>query len=118
MSTFLIQARYSSGAWARMINITDDRSTAARDLVESLGGSLEGLWWDVDYTAAFAMAQLPDSVTATAVLTTLSKTGSFVAVEAHELLNTAQLHGALALARDVAQTYRVPGYADVDRDDV
>jgi uncharacterized protein with GYD domain len=118
MSTFLIRARYSSGAWARMLKITDDRAAAARTMFESLGGSLECMFWDVENGAAYAIAQLPDSVTAAAVLTALTKTGSFTAVETHELLTQEQLHDALLMARDLSNVYTVPGSAAFDRDDV
>jgi hypothetical protein len=44
MSKFLIQGKYAGGSWARMIKVTDDRTGAARSLVESLGGCLESMY--------------------------------------------------------------------------
>jgi hypothetical protein len=41
MSKFMIKFTYSCGSWARMVKVTDDRTTAVRALVESLGGSLD-----------------------------------------------------------------------------
>ncbi len=115
MSKFLVQAKYSGGSWARMIKVADDRVGAARSLVESLGGCLESMYWDVENCTAFAVADLPDSVSAAAVITAMATTGSFTAVEVHELLTQGQLHDVLMLARDVSQVYDAPGNAALDR---
>ena len=61
-------------------------------LMESLGGSLERIDWDVQNCAAYAVADLPDSVTAAVVLTATARTGAFISVEAHELLSQEQMH--------------------------
>jgi len=114
MSRFMIKFTYSSASWARMLKVTDDRTRAGRVLMESLGGSLERIDWDVQNCAAYAVAELPDSVTAAAVLTATAKTGAFVAVEAHELLTQEQMHHVLVLARDAAQVYEPPGSAAVE----
>jgi uncharacterized protein with GYD domain len=114
MCRFLIQAKYSSGAWARMLKVADDRTKAARILYESLGGSLESMYWDVEHGLAVAVVELPDSVSAAAVITALSRTGSFTAVEVHELLTQEQLHDALMLARSVRDVYSPPGSAAID----
>jgi len=114
MNRFLIQAKYSSGAWARMLKVADDRTTAARKLYESLGGSLEWMYWDVENCIAFVVAELPDSVSAAAVITALSRTGSFTTVEVHELLTQEQIHDALMLARSVRDVYSPPGSAAID----
>ncbi|HUB37616.1 MAG TPA: GYD domain-containing protein [Streptosporangiaceae bacterium] len=111
MARFLIKFTYSSASWARMINVADDRTRAGRVLMESLGGSLERIDWDLENGAAYAVAELPDSVTAAAVLTATAKTGAFAGVEAHELLTQEQMHDALMLARDAALVYQPPGSA-------
>jgi uncharacterized protein with GYD domain len=114
MSRFMIKFTYSSGSWARMINVADDRSRAGRLLMESLGGSLERIDWDVENCAAYAVAELPDSVTAAAVLTATARTGAFIGVEAHELLTQEQMRDVLMLARDAAQVYEPPGSAAIE----
>lgn len=116
MGRFLIQATYTSGAWARMLKIADDRTTAVSDLMESVGGSLEVMYWDVERTTAFVIAYLPDSVAAAAVVTAVTQTGSFTSISAHELLDREQLQDALLLARDSSAVYRVPGQAVLEAD--
>ncbi|HUA40161.1 MAG TPA: GYD domain-containing protein [Streptosporangiaceae bacterium] len=111
MAKFMIKFIYSSGSWARMIKVADDRSSAVRTLVESLGGSLEVIYWDVQSSAAYALVDLPDAVAAVAVITATSKTGAFLGVEAHELLTERQIHEALTLAKDASIVYDAPGSA-------
>jgi hypothetical protein len=114
MSRFMIKFTYSNASWARMINVADDRTRAGRALMESLGGSLERIDWDAQNCAAYAVGDLPDSVTAAAVLTATARTGAFVSVEVHELLTQEQMHDVLVLARDAAQVYEPPGSAAVE----
>jgi uncharacterized protein with GYD domain len=118
MGTFLIRAKYSSAAWARMLKVADDRTRAVSALMDSIGGTLERLYWDVGDAAAFAIARLPDSVSAAAVITAVTRSGSFTGVEAHELLTQEQMTEALTLARDVGSHYRVPGSAAIDSETV
>jgi len=118
MNKFLIKARYSSGSWARMISRHDDRAAAVNSLMESYGGSLDAIYWDVESAAAYALAELPDSVTAAAVVTAMTRTGAFTGVEVHELLTQSQLRDALVLAGDASRVYKVPGYAAMSPDGV
>lgn len=111
MCIYLIKVQYSAGSWARMIARQDDRAAAMSCLLESLGGSLEAVYWDVESTAAYALADLPDAVTLAAVVTAMSKTGAFTAVEVREPLTQEQLSDALVLAADASTVYKVPGYA-------
>jgi len=110
----MIKFTYSSGSLARMVKVTDDRTTAVRSLVESLGGSLESMYWDVQNCASYAIADLPDPVTAVAVMTATARTGAFAGVEALVLLTEAQMHDALVLAKDCAQVFDPPGSAAID----
>jgi uncharacterized protein with GYD domain len=114
MSKFMIKFTYSCGSWARMIKVADDRTKAVRSLVESLGGSLESMYLDVQSCASYAIADLPDTVTAVAVMTATTKTGAFADIEAHVLLTEDQMHEALALAKDCAQVFDPPGSAAID----
>jgi uncharacterized protein with GYD domain len=87
----------------------DDRAAMARTLIESLGGSLECVYWEVSTRAAHAIADMPDSTCAAALTTVLSQTGAFKDVESCELFTQDQLTHVLSLAADVSQVYQVPG---------
>ena len=47
MRKYITIFTYSSGSWARMINSPGDRTTAVHQTTESLGGSLESIYWEL-----------------------------------------------------------------------
>jgi uncharacterized protein with GYD domain len=106
---YIVIFTYSSGSWARMIDNPGDRTTAVQRTLESLGGSLECLYWEIGTHDGYAIAELPDSVSAEAFERAMSKAGALKSIETHELLTQKQLIDTLHLARDVAQVYEVPG---------
>jgi uncharacterized protein with GYD domain len=116
MSHFQIEFAYSSGSWARMLKSPDNRTAAVGSLLDSLGGSLESFYWDVDSCSAHAIAILPDSVSAAAVVLAAGKTDAFKAVETRELLTEDQLGDALALAKGASQAFGVPGHSILESD--
>jgi hypothetical protein len=97
MPKYITYVSYSSGSLARMMSRPGDRHKALQRLTEALGGSLESL---------------PGAVSAGALNTAGAQTGAFKAVETHELMTQKQLLDVLALARDAAQVYEIPGQED------
>jgi uncharacterized protein with GYD domain len=113
MSKYIAIFTYSSGSWARMINSLDgDQTAVVQRTLESVGGSLECLYWQVGSHDGYFIFEAPDSVTAEAVEQAMTKTGAFKSMETHELLTQQQLIETLHLARDAAQVYEVPGQPD------
>jgi GYD domain len=80
--------------------------------VEALGGSLECIYWQMDSEDGMAIADFPDSVSASAVEAAIYKTGAFRSVDGHELLTQQQIRDRLVLAKDASQAYEVPGRPD------
>jgi uncharacterized protein with GYD domain len=109
MPKYVAYFTYSSGSWARLINSPEDRTRAAQSVVKALGGTLECIYWQMDSEDGLAIADFPDSVAASAVEAAIYKTGAFKSVKGHELLTQDQVRDRLALARDAAQVYEVPG---------
>jgi uncharacterized protein with GYD domain len=116
MGKFLYTARYSSASWARLVNGSEDRATAVRSLLESVGGSLDLIYWDAHENVAYAIAELPDVVSAKAAATAVFETGAFTGVEGRELLTQDQLSDALTLTRSAGRFYFAPGKAAVEAD--
>ena len=112
MPKYLTTFTYSSGAWARLINSPEDRTKAAQNVVEALGGTLECVYWQMEGNDGLAIADFPDSIAASAVHTAILKTGAFKSVDTHELLTQQQLHDRLVLARDATEVYEVPGQSE------
>jgi uncharacterized protein with GYD domain len=109
---YITRMRYSTGSWARMIDHPGDRHAAIEHIVEALGGSLEGVYWQMGTQDSLAIADLPDSITAGALNTAITKTGAYKDVDTHELLTQKQILDILALARGVAGIFEVPGNQD------
>jgi len=84
--------------------------------MQSLGGSLKTVYWEVSARAVHAIVDLPDSSTAAAAAGVLCQTGAFKSIEVEEVLTQTQFTAVLALAANVSQTYRVPGQAVLDGD--
>jgi len=116
MPKFLCNATYSSGSWARMIRISEDRVKAVNNLLASLGGTLDSTYWEVSARCVHAIIEMPDSASATAVAAVMTHTGAFKNVEVHEVLTQDQFNGVLELADSVAEVYTPPGQALLDGD--
>jgi len=109
MPKYITTMRYSPGSWARMIASHGDRTKALRNMMEALGGNLDCVYWRFGTEDALVIADLPDSVCASALHAAVIKTGAFKKVETHELLTQEQLLQFLDLARDTAEVFEVPG---------
>ena len=116
MLKFLMTFTYSSASWARMLKVPEDRAAAVSALMEHLGGSLESIYWEVETASAYAIADLPDSVSAAAVIAAATRTGAFRDVHVHEVLTQDQLRDMVALARSSEDVFRPPGQAAIQRD--
>jgi uncharacterized protein with GYD domain len=114
MLKFLMRFNYTSASWARMLVVTDDRTSAVAALVEHLGGKLESMYWEVEDAAAFVVCDLPDGISAAAAITAATRTGGFKDVQIFQLLDQDQLRDVVALAKGVEGFYHPPGAAAVE----
>jgi uncharacterized protein with GYD domain len=92
-----------------MINNPGDRTAAVRRLADSVGGSLESVYWMFGAHDGIAIVDVPDSIRAAAVSVAVGSTGSFKHLETHELLTQVELGQVLPHARNAAQAYQPPG---------
>jgi uncharacterized protein with GYD domain len=114
MGKYMFTAKYSAGSWARLVKGSDDRVAAIRSLMESLGGSLDNIYWAAQTSTAHALADLPDELAAKAVVTATYETGAFTSVEAEELLTQEQLRDTLVRTRSAQGFYEAPGKSAID----
>lgn len=114
MPKFVITFNYSNASWARMMKVADDRRAAVAALMEHLNGKLELMYWGVESAQAYVIAELPDSVSATAAVTAATETGAFKEVQVHEVLTQEQLREVVALAKSSEGVYHAPGAAAVE----
>jgi len=110
MTKFAFFFSYTSATWAQMINTPGDRTAAVRQLLDSLGGSLESIYWMFGTHDGIVIADLPDSVSAAALSVAVAGTGAFKQVQTHELITQEQLGQMLQMAQNAAPAYQRPGH--------
>jgi uncharacterized protein with GYD domain len=110
MAKYVVFFTYTSDSWERLIKTPEfDRAAAMRQLADSMGGSLESIYWMSGSYDGFDIIDVPDSVSAAAVSVTLTSSGAFKQVETHELLSEQQMGQALEKGRESSQVFRAPG---------
>ena len=110
MARYVVFFTYTSDSWERLVkNPEFDRAAAMRQLADSMGGTLESIYWMSGPYDGFNIIDAPDSVTAAALSVTLTSSGAFKHVETHELLSEQQMGQALGKGRDSTQVFRAPG---------
>ncbi len=110
MAKYAVYFTYTSDSWERLVkNPEFDRAAAMRHLADSMGGTLESIYWMSGPYDGFNIIDVPDSVTAAALSVTLTSSGAFKHVETHELLSEQQMGQALEKGRDSTQVFRAPG---------
>jgi len=109
MPVYLGRFGYTTDAWAKLIADPEDRTQAAREAVESLGGTLHGLWWAFGDCDGYWLGDLPDNASAAAVAIAVAGSGTMRLNETHVLLTAEELVEALKKAKTV--TFRPPGAA-------
>ena len=81
MPKYLAVGSYSAGTWARLMRCMDDRNSIARKFAESLGGSLECIYWEMSTRSIYAIVDMPDSATMAAAAAAITQTGAFKSVD-------------------------------------
>jgi uncharacterized protein with GYD domain len=77
MAKYLLQVSYTTeGAKGLLKDGGSKRRTAARTLVESLGGKLESFYYAFGATDVVVIADMPDNSSAAAASVTLASTGA------------------------------------------
>jgi uncharacterized protein with GYD domain len=109
MAKYAIFFTYTSEVWTRMLQSPGDRTAAVRQLTDSVGGSVECVYWMFGAQDGLAIFDVPDSVSAAAVSVAVGSTGSFKNLETHELLSQEQLSQVLSRSKTAVAAYQPPG---------
>ena len=67
MAKYVTFFTYTSEAWAGMIQSPGDRTAAVRQLTDSVGGSVECVYWMFGAQDGLLIYDVPDSVSAAAL---------------------------------------------------
>ena len=107
MPLYLTRFSYSPETWARLIGNPEDRRTAARSYIESVGGELHGFWYAFGEHDAYTLWEAPDNVSMAAVALSITAGGALSSLETTALLTVDETMDALRKAQQIG--YRAPG---------
>ena len=107
MPLYLGRFSYTTDAVKALINQPEDRSAAARDVAESLGGKLLGFWYAFGEFDGIFLMEAPDNASAAALAMAIGAGGALSDVETTVLLDMDEAQDAMRKA--AAATYRPPG---------
>ena len=110
MPLYLTRFSYTPETWSAMIERPEDRRDVARQIIESLGGKLQGFWYAFGQYDGYTLWEAPDNVKMASVAIALSSRGAIKSQETIVLLTVEETLEAL---RGVAKLpYRRPGESD------
>jgi uncharacterized protein with GYD domain len=109
VAKFAVLFSYKPETWNRMLMKPGDRTAAVRDLVSSVGGSLETMYFMFGDRDGFVVLDLPGPDAAAAISIAESSTGAFSHLEWRELIAPEDLPAVLEKAATARESYRPPG---------
>ena len=89
-----------------MIQKPEDRRTAARSYIESVGGKLHGFWYAFGEHDGWTLWEAPDNVSMAAVALAIGSGGTLSSIETTVLLTIEETMEALGKAKSIG--YRRP----------
>ena len=107
MPLYLARFSYTTDAMKALLSQPQDRSAAAREVAESLGGKLLGFWYAFGEFDGVFLMEAPDNASAAALAMAVGAGGALSEVETTVLLDMDEAQDAMRKA--AAATYRPPG---------
>ena len=107
MPLYLGRFSYTPDAKRALLKQPEDRSAAAREVAESLGGKLLGFWFAFGEFDGVFLMEAPDNASAAALAMAVGTGGALSEVETTVLLDMDEAQDAMRKA--AAATYRPPG---------
>lgn len=107
MPLYLSRFSYTPETWARLIANPEDRRTAARTYIESVGGKLHGFWYAFGSHDGYTLWEAPDNVSMTAVALAIGSGGAVTSLETTVLVSVEDTLEALGKAGQIK--YQPPG---------
>ncbi len=98
---------YTTDAMKALLNQPEDRSAAAREVAESLGGKLLGFWFAFGEFDGVFLMEAPDNAAAAALAMAVGSGGALSRLETTVLLDMDEAQEAMRKA--AGATYRPPG---------
>ena len=109
MRTYLTFFTYSKETWRAMVQKPEDRSEAARKVIEAAGGHLIAFYWMLGEHDGLAIFSAPGPEDAAAVSAAISASGRIAKMQTIQLLTSDEASRVLRLAQVVTSSYDPPG---------
>jgi uncharacterized protein with GYD domain len=107
MPLYLSRFSYTKDAVKALLAQPADRSAAAREVAESVGGKLLGFWYAFGEFDGVFLMEAPDNASAAALAMAVGAGGGLSAIETTVLLDMDEAQDAMRKA--AAASYRPPG---------
>ena len=107
MPFYLTRFSYTPATWAKLMKNPEDRRTAARTYIESVGGKLHGFWYAFGDHDGYNLWEAPDNVSMAATAIAIGGGGALSSFQTTVLLTVEETLAALEKASSI--TYRAPG---------
>jgi uncharacterized protein with GYD domain len=108
MSHFLIRWQFTDTSAKALVGKPNDRTGAAKALVEAFGGKLHGYYIAFGEYDGVAICEFPDNTSAGACSLKAASTGSFTRFETTTLLTAKEAEAAMKKANTTKTEYRPP----------
>jgi uncharacterized protein with GYD domain len=108
MPRFITFFSYTAESAKAMIERPSDRSAATKALVESLGGTQEAFYWMQGDHDGFLITNLPDGVTAAALVAAVVATGAVGRLETHQIFDHEEQAAIVKHADTARRAYQPP----------
>ena len=108
MPKYITFFSYTNESAKAMIKHPSDRSAAAKALVESLGGTLDGFYWMHGKHDGFLITDLPDGSAASALAVAVGASGAVSDAETHEIFDGAAQTAIVERADAALRAYKPP----------
>lgn len=107
MPMYLGRFNYTHEAVKSMVENPEDRSVAAREATESVGGKLHGIWFAFGEFDGYFLLEAPDNSTAVALSATVAGSGAMNRTELIPLVSMEE--GMEAFRKAQSASYSPPG---------
>ncbi len=108
MPFYMFQGRYTAAALNSMVSSPQDRESAARSLVEAVGGELHHFFFCFGADDVVALIEAPDDKAMAACALAVGASGSFAGGATTKLMTSADAMVAMEGAKVASSSYRPP----------
>ena len=108
MSHYMVRWQFTDASAKALVEKPQDRTGAARALMEGFGGKLLSYYFSFGEYDGFAISEFPDNTAAAACSMAATATGAFTRFETTMLLTATEAEAAMKRAHDTKTGYKPP----------